>query len=110
MRSGGALRRRQVVEQVGVEAERQRDLADHPVALLFRPPDRVELRTVSVLEQLRFGDVREQVEPDAVGLEPVLPLQQRADDLAAREVAEITRVVVSNESTGPGSTDLPDPR
>ena len=63
--------------------------------------DGIQLVAVGLFERLRAGDLVEQVEPDAVGLEPELALHDAADHLPARQVAEVARVVVGDESAGP---------
>ena len=54
-----------------------------------------------VLNSDGIGDLVEQVEADAVGLEAEMPLHELADVLTAREVAEVPGVVMGDEPATP---------
>jgi hypothetical protein len=86
-----------------------RTLGDHAGALVVVPRHLVERLAVGAAEAAGLRDLGEEVEADAVGVEPELALEERAQQAPAGQVAEVARVVVRDEAADPDGGDPLDP-
>src|SRR4051812_13269657 len=97
----GGFRLRQIDEEIRVQPVGEQHLVDDTLLLGGIPVRRVELLPVPGLELRRVRDLIEEVEADAVGLEPEVSLHELSDVLTTGEVPEVPGVVMGDEAATP---------